>query len=55
MDVEHTAGDRVVELATPEGLHDVAVLLRDTERFVVESVASRHSGETCVAVSTLRR
>jgi fructose 1,6-bisphosphate aldolase/phosphatase len=54
MDVEHTAGDRVIELETPEGLHDVAVLLRDPERFVVESVASRHSREQCVSVSTSR-
>jgi fructose 1,6-bisphosphate aldolase/phosphatase len=54
MDVQHTEGDRVVELTTPEELHDVAALLRDTERFVVESIRSRHTDEACVAVSTSR-
>ncbi len=54
MDVEHTAGDRVIELVTPEELYDLATLLRDTERFVVESVWSRTTGEQAVAVSTSR-
>ena len=54
MDVAHTEGDRVIELETPDELHDVATLLRDTERFVVESIASRHTGEQSVSVSTSR-
>ncbi len=54
MDVEHTAGDRVVEIETPEGLYDLAALLRDGERFVVESVWSRATGEQAAAVSTSR-
>jgi fructose 1,6-bisphosphate aldolase/phosphatase len=54
MDVEHTGGDRVIELVTPEELYDVAALLRDTERFVVESVWSRATGEQAAAVSTSR-
>jgi fructose 1,6-bisphosphate aldolase/phosphatase len=54
MDVNYTAGDRIIELHTPEEIYDLAALLRDTERFVVESVWSRASGEQCVAVATSR-
>ena len=54
MDVNHTEGDRVIELVTPEEIYDLAALLRDNERFVVESVWSRASGEQCVAVATSR-
>jgi fructose 1,6-bisphosphate aldolase/phosphatase len=54
MDVAHTGGDRVIELETPEELYDLAALLRDTERYVVESVWSRATGEQAVAVSTSR-
>jgi fructose 1,6-bisphosphate aldolase/phosphatase len=54
MDVGHTEGDRVIELNAPEELYDIAALLRDTERYVVESVWSRTSGEQAAAVSTSR-
>ena len=54
MDVDHTAGDRIIELQTPEEIYDLAALLRDTERFVVESIWSRASGEQAVAVATSR-
>jgi fructose 1,6-bisphosphate aldolase/phosphatase len=54
MDVSHTQGDRVIELSAPEELYDIAALLRDPERFVVESIWSRASGEQAVAVSTSR-
>jgi len=54
MDVAHTEGDRIIELNAPEDLYDIATLLRDTERYVVESVASRRSGEQAVSVSTSR-
>jgi len=54
MDVEHTGGDRVIELVTPEELYGLAALLRDTERFVIESVWSRATGEQAAAVSTSR-
>ncbi len=39
---------------TPEEIYDLAALLRDPERFVVESVWSRASGEQAVAVATSR-
>lgn len=54
MDVGHTAGDRVIELDTPEGIYDLAALLRDPERFVIESVWSRASGEQAAVVATSR-
>jgi fructose 1,6-bisphosphate aldolase/phosphatase len=54
IDVNHTEGDRVIELVAPEQLYDIAALLRDPERYVVESVWSRASGEQAVAVATSR-
>jgi len=54
MDVNHTSGDRVIELKAPEEIYDIAALLRDPERYVVESVWSRASGEQAVAVATSR-
>jgi fructose 1,6-bisphosphate aldolase/phosphatase len=54
MDVAHTEGDRVIELDTPEELYDLAALLRDTERYVVEGIFSRATGEQAVAASTTR-
>jgi len=54
MDVNHTTGDRVIELAGPEQIYDIAALLRDPERYVVESVWSRATGEQAVAVATSR-
>ena len=54
MDVNNTSGDRVIELDTPEESYEIAALLRDNQRYVVESVWSRASGEQAVAVATSR-
>ncbi|HID30990.1 MAG TPA: fructose 1,6-bisphosphatase [Desulfobacterales bacterium] len=54
MDVSYTEGDRIIELNTPEDIYDIAALLRDNQRFVVESVHSRENGEQVVSVSTTR-
>lgn len=54
MDVNHTKGDKVVELDTPDEMYDLAALIRDNERFVVESIFSRASREQAAAVSTTR-
>ena len=54
MDVNNTAGDRVIELNAPEDIYAIAALLRDAERYVVESAWSRASGEQAVAVATSR-
>ena len=42
------------ELETPEELYDVAALLRDNERYVIEAIFSRATGEQAVAASTTR-
>ncbi|HIP52767.1 MAG TPA: fructose 1,6-bisphosphatase, partial [Chromatiales bacterium] len=54
MDVGYTEGDRIIELNAPEDLYDIAALLRDPERYVIESVWSRDTGEQSVSVSTSR-
>jgi fructose 1,6-bisphosphate aldolase/phosphatase len=54
MDVSYTEGDRVIELNAPEQLYDIAALLRDNDRFVVEAVFSRHDGDQAATVSTQR-
>jgi len=54
MDVNYTEADRVIELNAPEDLYDIAALLRDPERYVVESVANRATGDIAAAVSTSR-
>ena len=55
MDVEHTEGDRIVTLDAPGDLYDIATLLRDTHRFVIESIWSRkYPDEQAASVSTTR-
>ena len=54
MDVNYTEANRIIELNSPEETYDIACLLRDTGRFIVESVWSRSSGEQAVAASTTR-
>jgi fructose 1,6-bisphosphate aldolase/phosphatase len=54
MDVSYTESDRVISLYAPEELYDIAALLRDPERFVVEAVYSRENGEQAAALSTTR-
>ena len=54
MDVSHTEGDRLIELSSPEDLYDIAALLRDNHRFVIESIYSNNTGEPAAAVSTTR-
>ncbi|MCX7822590.1 MAG: fructose-1,6-bisphosphate aldolase/phosphatase [Syntrophobacterales bacterium] len=54
MDVAYTEADRIIDLNAPEDLYDIAALLRDTERFVVEAIFSRETGEQVVAASTTR-
>lgn len=54
MDVAYTQGDRVIELDAPGELYDLAALLRDNQRFVIEGIFSRETGDQAVAVSTTR-
>lgn len=52
--VNFTEGDRQIDLTTPEDLYDLAALLRDNDRYVVESIRSRHDGDVAAVVSTTR-
>lgn len=54
MDVSHTEADRVIKLNAPEELYDIAALLRDIEKYVIESIHSRQDGEQAAAVCTVR-
>ncbi len=54
IDVSFTEKTKVIELVAPEELYDIAVLLRDTEKYVIESIYSRSTGNQAVAISTQR-
>lgn len=51
---ENPPGDRVVELSTPEDIYNIAALLRDNERYVIESIWSREDNTQAAVVSTTR-
>lgn len=54
MDVSYVKGDRVVSLNAPEEMYDIAALLRDNQRFVVEKIYSRSTNDVAAAISTTR-
>lgn len=54
MDVSHTEADRIIRLRTPEDLYDIASLLRNPERYVIEAIYSNSTGDQCVAAATSR-
>lgn len=54
IDVGYTEKDKVIDLNTPEDLYDIAALLRDNEKYVIESIYSRNTGNQAAAVSTTR-
>ncbi|MCR4395977.1 MAG: fructose-1,6-bisphosphatase [Candidatus Saccharicenans sp.] len=54
IDVSYTEKNKVIELVAPEELYDIAALLRDTEKYVIESIWSRSTGNQAVAISTQR-
>lgn len=54
MDVMYTQANKTIELNTPEEIYDIAALLRDNGRFVVESIWSRATKEQVVSASTTR-
>ncbi len=54
MDVSYTEADRVISLYAPEELYDIAALLRNPERYVVEAIYSRYDQEQAVSLSTTR-
>ncbi len=54
IDVSYTEKDKIIELNAPDELYDIATLLRDNERYVIESIHSRSTGGQAAAVSTTR-
>ncbi|HZX10517.1 MAG TPA: fructose-1,6-bisphosphate aldolase/phosphatase [Acidobacteriota bacterium] len=54
IDVDYTEKDKIIDLNSPEDLYDLAALLRDGEKYVIESIFSRNTGNQAVAISTTR-
>ncbi|MFQ6045869.1 MAG: fructose-1,6-bisphosphatase [Gemmatimonadales bacterium] len=55
IDMEHAGADRIIELEAPEQHLDLAVLLRDENRFGIKAIYSRkHPEQQVAAVSTDR-
>ena len=55
IDMEHAGGDRIIELDAPERHIDLAILLRDENRFGIQAIHSRkYPHQQVVAVSTDR-
>lgn len=54
IDMDNTAGDSVIELDAPEDAYRIAALLRDNERFGIDSIFSRSHGFKAAAVSAQR-
>ena len=54
MDVNHTEKDRVITLKVPEDYYDIATLLRDPNRYIVESVTENATGLIAAVASTSR-
>jgi fructose 1,6-bisphosphate aldolase/phosphatase len=54
IDVAYTEKDKIIALSSPEEIYDIAALLRDNERYVIESIYSRSTGNQAVSISTTR-
>ena len=54
IDMDNTDGDSIIALNAPEDYYKLAVLLRDNERFGIDSIVSRYSGEMAAAISATR-
>ena len=54
IDMDNTTGDSIISLNAPEDYYKITVLLRDNERFGIDSIVSRHTGQTAAAVSATR-
>jgi fructose 1,6-bisphosphate aldolase/phosphatase len=54
IDMDGTEGDSILELNAPEDYYQIAALLRDNERFGIESIVSRLDGEPAAAISATR-
>ena len=55
IDMNNTGGDSILTLHAPEDYYQITVLLRDNERFGIESITSRtYDGQDAVAISAQR-
>jgi fructose 1,6-bisphosphate aldolase/phosphatase len=54
MDLASIDSEKVIELKSPEEIYDIAVLLRDQERFAIESIRSRATNAQTAVMSTTR-
>ncbi len=54
IDMNNTAGDSVIELNAPEDSYRIASLLRDNERFGIDSIYSRTHGMKAASISATR-
>ncbi len=54
MDVNYTEADKVITLKVPEDYYDICTLLRDPNRYVVESIIENAGGLTAAVASTSR-
>jgi fructose 1,6-bisphosphate aldolase/phosphatase len=54
IDMDNTDGDSIIELDAPEDSYQIAALLRDNEKFGIDSIVSRTHGMKAVSVSAQR-
>ena len=54
IDMNNTGGDSIIELNAPEDVYRIAALLRDNERFGIDSIYSRTHGEKAASISATR-
>lgn len=54
MDVNHTEEDRVITLKVPEDYYDIATLLRDPNRYIIERIVENATGLLAAVSSTSR-
>ncbi len=55
IDMDNTSGDSILELNAPDDYYQITALLRDNERFGIDSITSRtHEGQVAAAISAQR-
>lgn len=54
IDMDNTKGDSIIQLNAPEDYYHITALLRDNERFGIDSIYSRTHGMKAAAVSAQR-
>lgn len=54
IDMDNTDGDSIIELNAPEDYYQLTALLRDNERFGIDSIYSRTHNEKAAAISAQR-